>query len=205
MHLSTQQKKFLNDLKNQTSDNHAALEGKPASRAILSGKITVAQYQYYLLALYSLIKAFEIDLFPLLHPVVSDLDARKKSHLIANDLLSTGYPSDQLETIPATDLRFAEMPEALGLMYVLEGSTLGGRILYKHVHETLGLDHTSGASYFAGYGANTGIMWTTFTSMLSTLATEGRIEKRIIDAANEAFTLIEGKMTTANNGDDGEY
>jgi heme oxygenase len=198
MHLTTEQKTFLHDLKSQTADSHQTLEHNQASLAILDEQVSLAQYQYYLLALYGFVEACEIQIYPQLQHVLNDLDQRNKAYLIYNDLISTGFPADQINAQVGTGFESAAIPEALGIMYVLEGSTLGGRILYKQVHEKLGCDQNSGASYFAGYGAQTGIMWTTFIATLSQQAVDGRFGQRIIDAANAAFKMIDNRMTTAN-------
>ena len=48
---------------------------------------------------------------------------------------------------------------ALGALYVLEGSTLGGRVIARHLEATLGLGPLRGARFFAGRGERTGPMW----------------------------------------------
>jgi heme oxygenase len=40
------------------------------------------------------------------------------------------------------------IPEAPGCLYVLEGSTLGGRIITRHVKEILPVDETRGCTFF---------------------------------------------------------
>ena len=47
----------------------------------------------------------------------------------------------------------------LGVIYVLEGSTLGGRLIARHVEPTLGLTDGHGSSYFRGHGEATGALW----------------------------------------------
>jgi heme oxygenase len=63
---------------------------------------------------------------------------------------------------------FTSFPHALGALYVLEGSTLGGRIILRHL-ETHTVDIPSDAmSFFAGHGAETGSMWRAFVAKLDT-------------------------------------
>jgi heme oxygenase len=54
---------------------------------------------------------------------------------------------------------------ALGALYVLEGSTLGGRIIAGMVSRQL--NTLKGLSYFNGYGAETGKMWQAFKAFLN--------------------------------------
>ena len=39
--------------------------------------------------------------------------------------------------------------EALGCLYVVEGSTLGGQVIARHLRQTLGVDPRCGGSFFA--------------------------------------------------------
>jgi heme oxygenase len=57
---------------------------------------------------------------------------------------------------------------ALGSLYVMEGSTLGGRIIEKNLLLRLRLLPETGGSYFAGYGKRTGQMWRDFLNRLAT-------------------------------------
>src|SRR3954471_19693130 len=57
--------------------------------------------------------------------------------------------------------------QVLGSMYVLEGATLGGQFIARHVETTLGLTDGRGYSFFCSYGAATGRMWQAFRATLS--------------------------------------
>jgi heme oxygenase len=51
--------------------------------------------------------------------------------------------------------------DVLGIVYVLEGSTLGGAYLLKQL-ALLGITASQGGSYLASYGSNRGKMWQRF-------------------------------------------
>ena len=78
--------------------------------------------------------------------------ARQK--LIAEDLRVLGAPlptiADQayLPSIPGT-------AEAIGALYVMEGSTLGGQIIKKMIAKQLGTAEDHATSFFNGYGEAT--------------------------------------------------
>jgi heme oxygenase len=76
-------------------------------------------------------------------------------------------------------------------MYVIEGSTLGGRIILKHIHTALGLDENKGASFFAGYGAETGIRWKKIMNIMSGYAVANKCEDEVIAGACHAFESID--------------
>ena len=67
-----------------------------------------------------------------------------------------------------TDLPDCTTPEQLlGCLYVIEGATLGGRSITRHLQIRLGLTPESGGAFFDGYGAQTGSHWKAFCTMLS--------------------------------------
>lgn len=87
-------------------------------------------------------------------------DPRRRMHLLRADLAVLGLSARAVDALPKCPLPLLhDAAEALGSLYVMEGSTLGGRIIQRNVERCLGFDSRSGCTYFAGYGASTGIMW----------------------------------------------
>ena len=71
------------------------------------------------------------------------------------DLGALGRP------LPApVSFRLPSFGEALGAMYVVEGSTLGGRTIVPHVRRALG--SAVPTAYFSSYGDRTMPMWSSF-------------------------------------------
>ncbi|MFX6949703.1 biliverdin-producing heme oxygenase, partial [Acinetobacter baumannii] len=58
------------------------------------------------------------------------------------------------------------MPEALGWLYVSEGSTLGAAFLLKEVKDKLGLSESFGARNLAAYPEGRAVVWRRFVSFL---------------------------------------
>lgn len=67
----------------------------------------------------------------------------------------------------AATLPLGDLAEVLGSLYVIEGSALGGRVVAPHLKRTLGLGQGRGASYFHGFGGETGVMWANFRVLAS--------------------------------------
>jgi heme oxygenase len=88
-----------------------------------------------------------------------DIAQRQRLALVARDLAVLGSDAP-----PAAQGVFTprSLAEAIGALYVLEGSTLGGRFIERKVAALLGLDATSGIAYFHGHGERTGAMWKDF-------------------------------------------
>lgn len=88
---------------------------------------------------------------------------RQRSPLLTRDLefLGIPVPADAEERqpgrfpgLPAGDQKDSPEYEAafLGAMYVMEGSTLGGQYIARHVEDVLYLTPGEGDAYFRGYG-----------------------------------------------------
>jgi heme oxygenase len=78
-----------------------------------------------------------------------DYAHRRKSTLLLNDIskLKGNHTLDICSNIPA----ITNVCQAIGALYVLEGSTLGGRFIYRNIESALDLQVNSGASFFYGY------------------------------------------------------
>ncbi|WP_175940405.1 biliverdin-producing heme oxygenase [Caballeronia sp. BCC1704] len=93
-------------------------------------------------------------------------DERRKTSLLAADLVALSGDPAAAESIMIANARslppIDDLGSAFGSLYVMEGSTLGGRFIAPHVAEQLGLAPGVGNAYFDGYGARTGSMWNAF-------------------------------------------
>lgn len=76
---------------------------------------------------------------------------------------------------------------ALGALYVLEGSTLGGVHIKKMIENKLNGQAQQALNFFEGYGSNTMQRWNDFKHHLNRLAGSGVIEDEVVDAANDTF------------------
>ena len=95
------------------------------------------------------------------------LDPRRRVHLLQADLTALGLSAHAVAMLPTCPLPLLRNGvEALGSLYVMEGSTLGGRMIERNVERRLGLNAEHGCTYFAGYGTRTGAMWRLFLARL---------------------------------------
>jgi len=93
-------------------------------------------------------------------------DERRRGPRLRRDLAALGARS-RCEPPPRLAIPLDTESHMMGSLYVLEGSALGGQVIARRLQDHLGLDASNGASYFAGWGANTGAMWREFTGMLA--------------------------------------
>jgi len=182
---------FLDKLRQATAQSHTDLESLPLSTIIVDPKVTNAEYTAYLALMRDVIADTEENIFPLLQNIVPDLKQRTKSHFIDADLKALGVDAIRTHSRPVTrSLKEIATGFALGIMYVVEGSSLGGRVILKNITASLGHDGEKGASYFAGYGGQTGSTWRTFLSALTEYESQHNAGDEIIAGANFTFDAI---------------
>lgn len=100
------------------------------------------------------------------------------------------------------DLRADGVAEAIGLQYVLEGSTLGGRVLAAIAHRELGVDRDHGGRYLHGYGSATARRWQEWWQGLPGLV--GDVDLPAVErSAQAAFAAFERAATGLAGSADG--
>jgi len=139
-------------------------------------------YKAHLLKTWALYRSLEAALAELDWSTVGiDFSARRKTPLIEEDLrvLEVARPAWIGATFAfmRSDLDFA-----LGCLYVLEGATMGGQIISRHLAK-LGIGPSNGGLFFNGYGAKTGEMWKSFqTAGTNYCVTEDQITEAVSGA-----------------------
>jgi heme oxygenase len=118
-----------------------------------------------------------------------DLEARRKCVLLERDLKALGRGGERLERLPvcaAPVLR--ELSAALGAMYVVEGATLGGQVLLRHLRVQQPELAACAARGLTGYGGATGERWRAFVEVLEDV---GRgMEERVACAGRDTFARL---------------
>jgi heme oxygenase len=119
-----------------------------------------------------------------------DIAARLRTPLRAADLRALGVAT--VEALPVCrelpDL--TDLAEGFGCLYVLEGSTLGGQYISRHVRTALGVTPEAGGRFFHGYGERTGAMWREFGSALTAFAFARATQDRVVASAVATFRSL---------------
>ncbi|MFD2093319.1 biliverdin-producing heme oxygenase [Blastococcus deserti] len=111
---------------------------------------------------------------------------RRRAALFGEDLTRLGRTATgevpELAAVADTD-------QALGRLYVLEGSTLGGTFIDRHL---AGLPHLSdvGIRAFAPYGSETGAMWAAFRRATRARAARGGDTDVMLISARATFQAL---------------
>ncbi len=112
--------------------------------------------------------------------------SRRRAALFAADLAELGaappLPVPELPVLPGTGA-------ALGRMYVLEGSTMGGRFIDRHLGTLPDLAGTR-LRAFSPYGAETGAMWHGFRQAVRAHVADGGEPAAVVTAARGTFQAL---------------
>ena len=172
-------------LKEATWPAHRQLEKRLATQERFTD---MSRYQDHIAQLLAFYTEAETAWEEWLDPVLIDLPARRKAHLLKDDLHAIGGSfSSTAVVIP----RVSDSASALGGFYVLEGATLGGHYLLPLVQRNFGLSAAYGASYFASYGSEARVMWQRFGSVVEKYCQSTTARKRAITTATNTFLALE--------------
>ena len=181
---SAARRNILKRLKLETAAEHDAIE---AASGVLDPQLSLEAYRAYLERTFGFYLVVEqqlrrLGVWEALGLPASD---REKLPLLAEDLVLLG--NMEPASIRACDAppEFSGIAEAVGGAYVLEGSTLGGRVISRHVRRRFGSDVAS--TFLDGYGTDTGEQWQSFRAALQRFASSREVEDRIIAGARDTF------------------
>ena len=88
-------------------------------------------------------------------------------------------------------LPLGDLAEVLGSLYVIEAAGLEGRAITPHLKSTLGLGQGRGASYFHGFGGETGVMWNNFRVLASLeIGESSRVTVQACKSAKRTFAAL---------------
>ena len=182
---------ILDRLKNDTTHNHKALESNVLLSQLMSDHLTVEIYKRIIAKFYTYFLPLEKKITPFFadNKYVPDFSSRRKASHLQHDLQ---HYNISLETLDfCTNLPdINNQSQAFGALYVLEGSTLGGRFISKKINETIGATPDAGAKFYNGYGSETGAYWKTFCGHLSSYAQDQSYHFDIIETANSTFLKL---------------
>ncbi len=154
---------LLARLRTLTRPAHDKLEG---TLGLLDQRLGLEAYRKVLERFYGFWRGWEPQVAVLFQDAAF-LAPRRRMHLLQADLAIAGLSAHEIDVLPVCPvLILRNAVEALGSLYVMEGSTLGGRVIERNVEQCLGLDGRRGCTYFAGYGTDTGRMWRSFLARL---------------------------------------
>lgn len=177
-----------NTIKEATKSAHQQLEVVVVKK--LKAIRTNTDYADLLKHFYAYFSKVEQAIAPYItKEVLPDYGERRTSIYLKQDIEALGFDTNSLPHAQAPGINSAA--EAMGALYVMEGSIMGGKIIVQMLFKG-GI--TEGVSFFSGYGEATGSMWASFIEALN--KTGASNPQAAIDAANKTFSQFENVFET---------
>ena len=174
-------------LKTQTKTLHDQTEKKFQSHQIFEKTFSLEQYKKLLLGNYFLIKNMEDQVFSTFSNKLSqelNLNERRKLSAIEKDIQDLKINGNFSEK----PIKIENQNEAFGMLYVMEGSTLGGNVIAKQLSRNPDFQNLS-FHYFGVYGEETGSKWNNFKSISDREISEDQFEQ-VLNGAKKAYELL---------------
>ena len=185
-------------LKTATLPAHQAIESVEIFRRLMQNDFSKAEYLHLLQLWKQFICPLETQLLQIegIKSLFPDMELRLKGPLILKDLEGLEYCAHSIQefkNLPSCQ----NMAEALSILYVLEGSTLGAQFIIKQLqkHDFINANNTT---FYKGYGLQTGKMWKSFKQTIDSWGETSKIDQAaVVSSALLCFNLLAQGMSEA--------
>ncbi len=177
-------------LRKETAGSHARLE---KALALLEPPLAQDRFVTLLERFYGFHAVWEPAIAAHFDPEF--LLPRRRLRLIETDLIALGHhPADTRPPLCFGAAALGRSPEAaLGSLYVMEGSTLGGQVIARGLR---GTGWGERIRYFNPYGDGTGGMWSAFKTLVRTRSGT-TADPKIMAGAIATFDLLQDWLSPA--------
>ena len=193
---------IMDRLKSETRSNHDQAEQNGFGMKVMNGGLTEDLYVQHLVAWRRMLAHLEHALRTSGNPLVAETwhEGLAKQPILDQDLdqLSPGgvplHPSVAAAVQAFNDMvdSYAEeVPECLlGVLYVLEGSTMGGSVMKPRIAKQLGIQDGMGLGYYGCYGNKVTIRFKDFRTRMGGSVDGSGTEESVIEAARSTFNRV---------------
>jgi heme oxygenase len=173
-------------LREATAGQHARLE----SLVGLGGRFGLAHYGRVLRGLGAFLHGWEPTAARALpRPLLPWFARGRRAYLVDRDLAALDLPAP--DPHDAVVPRIGNAAQALGSLYVVEGTALGGQLVAANLRRRLGIDADNGGAYFNGCGRGTAERWREYQALAqSQLQDDAACRAAAADAAVRTFEAL---------------
>ncbi|MDB5983047.1 MAG: heme oxygenase [Pseudomonas sp.] len=133
-------------------------------------------------------------------PRIAGIDwaSRIKAPALRRDLRVLGLTSAEIDSLPLCQTLpdMHSQAHTLGVLYVIEGATLGGQALREPIKTNLDIDTDTGAAFMNVYGIETDALWRVFLACLLELHEPGDTAQAVA-MAQQTFICFEAWLETS--------
>jgi heme oxygenase len=182
-------------LRDATNDYHKRLNQHRLLVGLTQPGYSLDTYRKLLTAYYYLYQALEGRLIAFQSSKDCQLDYSQRVKLpwICRDLAFLGVDPlaggcETAQNIPAPPV--TSIGEYTGVLYVIEGSMLGGQLISRSLEAHHGLSGEAGACFYRGYGQDTALMWQDFLRFAENIAGDDQERLAAERAACQTFQFF---------------
>lgn len=180
-------------LRDTTAPAHTAIESNVRLSSLTSTSLSSHAYREILEKYYGFFRPIENELraSSVAHEAVPALEERFKASELVEDLLGLGLTAQEIEELPFCRAfpSLSTRASILGVMYVLEGSALGGMLIAKHLAT---LPWYRPGAFFHTEGAAVSARWKSFLAALEGVPESDWHE--VADTALATFKALDAWM-----------
>lgn len=199
-----------NVLRQATHSNHLRLNRHTMLFDLTQPELSLTKYRNLLRAYRHFYAGVEcnINKYLIKYPGTFQYAERYKLPWLVDDLVFFHDAEEAPDLIISRALYLPEIQQVgqlIGVLYTLEGATLGGQVISRSLAEHHGLTSSKGARFFNGYGVNTTNMWQVFLRFAESISdNEVECNAAIISACNtfrafeQVINSIEHQENMAN-------
>lgn len=176
-----------NFLKENTQKQHQLLEDKFNSNKIFEKSYSVGDYKRLIGLNYQFLLNYENAIHAALSDDLKDqldINSRLKLPIITKDAQNLGLDQNRNENLQP----ISSEAEALGMLYVIEGASLGGNVIKKQLQKNPDFS-TVDFHYFGMYGDQIGMFWKNFTSTINNYFSEEQYSE-VLKGAERAYAEL---------------
>lgn len=178
--------RFHDVLRQATKVDHHQLDHHPFLAKLLQDSLSLAHYIQVLRTFRRIHRPLSMKIRTALdrYPEMHAFSPSHFSDWIETDLQYLGIAENEMPSwsIPTV----TDLPHLLGFLYVVEGSTQGGRVIAKHLAVNLGMTEATGARMFNGHGINSRQHWQAFLDLADSICPPDQLDLAS-QSANELF------------------
>lgn len=176
-------------IKKATASEHYKVENSAIMIAVMGGQFSLASYRSLLYRMLSFYLPIEKKINIFINKNNNSYNYFPKSSLLQANLeyVCPGYPEKEPKELEVPAIKNHE--DFLGVLYVLEGSTLGGSLIHKTLAEHI--NACKAATFFYPYGRDTKKRWDETRMFIDNYGNITEIDSsKVCDAAISTFQSI---------------
>jgi heme oxygenase len=176
------------ELRNGTQDLHSRIEASPHLSGLMSSQVKLGDYVQALELLLRFYADCEARLVLGLSQYYPDFNYIHRLPLLSRDLRELGIlsPDNLNENISPVQ----DKAEILGVLYVVEGSTLGGQIISRHLQDKLGPQIAKALHFYTLDGKMLPDHWTNVKRLIRDNLNDNEQIEQAVGSAREVFISL---------------